>query len=126
MGAIRGSTPDISVVVPVWDRYVDRFLDRALASLTTQDGGVELIVVDNASQAPVRPNDDRVIVVRTPTRLSCGAARNFGLAHVRAPLVVMWDADDVMLPGTISSLRNGIEGDARLVAHAEAILDSDS
>jgi hypothetical protein len=126
MGAMRGSTPDISVVVPVWDRYVDRFLDRALASLTTQDAGVEVIVVDNASQAPVRPNDDRVVVVRTPARLSCGAARNFGLAHVRTPLVVMWDADDVMLPGTIASLRNGIEGDSRLVAHAEAILDSDS
>src|SRR5436190_4141715 len=122
----RDSTPEISIVVPVWDRYAGRFLDEALESLTGQDPAAEVIVVDNASRIPVAPANDRVLVLRTPVRLTCGAARNFGLSHVRTPLVVMWDADDVMLPGTIASLRDAMNADPRLVAHAAAILDASS
>jgi glycosyltransferase involved in cell wall biosynthesis len=114
------------VVVPVWDDYAGAFLDQALASLVTQGVAAEVIVVDNASVTPVEPKDERVVVVRTPTRLTCGGARNFGLRHVRAPLVVMWDADDVMVPGTLPFLCAAIAADDRLVAHSTAIVESPS
>jgi glycosyltransferase involved in cell wall biosynthesis len=117
------SHPQISVVVPVWDRYAGTFLDEALASVTSQRPQPEVIVVDNASVEEVSVEDERVRVIRTPRRLSCGEARNFGLRHVRAPLVVVWDADDVMLPGTLESLVDAMAADPRLVAHATAILD---
>jgi glycosyltransferase involved in cell wall biosynthesis len=116
------STP-ISVVVPVWDDYSGPFLDDALASLLGEHPAAELIVVDNASDTPVSPKDRRIKVVRSPTRLTCGAARNFGLRSVRTPLVVMWDADDVMVPGTLRHLRDGLTADPRRVAHAAAIVD---
>lgn len=120
------SHPEISVVVPVWDRYAGTFLDEALASVTSQHPEPEVIVVDNASVEQVSVEDDRVVVVRTPRRLTCGEARNFGLRHVRAPLVVVWDADDVMLPGTLASLSEAMAADPGLVAHAAAILDLES
>jgi glycosyltransferase involved in cell wall biosynthesis len=114
------------VVVPVWDGYAGTFLDEALDSLFSQGTDAEVIVVDNASVTPVSPRDPRALVVRTPTRLPCGAARNFGLRSVTAPLVVMWDADDVMLPGTLRLLCDGVDADRQLVAHAAAIVDSPS
>jgi hypothetical protein len=120
------SRPPVSVVIPAWDGYADAYLEEALASIVAEGPGPELIVVDNASSTPIAPKDDRVMVVRTPVRLSCGAARNFGLRSVRAPLVVMWDADDVMVPGTLRHLREGLKADPRLVAHAAAIVDSPS
>ena len=120
------SHPQISVVVPVWDRYAGTFLDEALASVTSQRPQPEVIVVDNASVEEVSVDDPRVVVVRTPRRLTCGQARNFGLSHVRAPLVVVWDADDVMLPGTLESLIEAMAADPRLVAAAAAILDLES
>jgi glycosyltransferase involved in cell wall biosynthesis len=107
----------------VWDGYSGAFLDDALASLLSEEPAAELIVVDNASNTPVSPKHRRVTVVRSPTRLTCGAARNFGLRSVRTPLVVMWDADDVMVPGTLSHLREGLAADPRRVAHAAAIVD---
>jgi glycosyltransferase involved in cell wall biosynthesis len=114
--------PDaVAAVVPVWDHYADELLHEALDSLFAQDGLSEVIVVDNASRQAVRTDDERVTVVRSPQRVSTGAARNLGLARVRAPLVLMWDADDVMLPGTLATLRATMAADRDLVAAAAAI-----
>ena len=113
----------MSVVLPVWDNYADWFLDDALTSLLSQDRAAEVIVVDNASTTPVAPADDRVVVVRAPARLTCGAARNVGLRYVRSPLVVMWDADDLMPPGTLDFLCEELAADRRLVAYSAAILE---
>jgi hypothetical protein len=126
VSAPQDSRPRVSVVVPVWDCYAGSFLDQALASLVRQGPAAEVIVVDNASLTPVSSDDDRVTVVRTPIRLTSGAARNFGLQCVRAPLVVMWDADDVMLPGTLQFLCERVTAHGRLVAYAAAIVESPS
>jgi hypothetical protein len=116
--------PRISVIVPVWDDYAGDYLHAALASLLAQSVSAEIIVVDNASRAPVLVADDpRVEIVRSSTRLTTGAARNLGLAQVTAPLVVMWDADDVMYPGTLDSLLARFETAPEAVAHALAIAD---
>ena len=115
--------PQISVIVPVWDDYAGDYLHAALASLVAQSVSAEIIVVDNASRAPVVAEDPRIEIVRSSTRLTTGAARNLGLAQVTAPLVVMWDADDVMYPGTLESLLARFEAAPEAVAHALAIAD---
>jgi glycosyltransferase involved in cell wall biosynthesis len=115
--------PQISVIVPVWDDYAGDYLHAALASLVAQSRSAEIIVVDNASRAPVVTEDPSIEIVRSSTRLTTGAARNLGLAHVTAPLVVMWDADDVMYPGTLEALLARFEAAPEAVAHALAIAD---
>lgn len=111
-----------TVVIPVWDAYVATRLIDAVSSLRTQEVPARIVVVDNASHVaiPVLPG---VTTVRSRERLSLGSARNLGLARVSTPYVIFWDADDVMLPGTLASLEAAIEADPRLVAFGEAIFE---
>ena len=111
---------EISVVVPVWGDYAGEPLAEALASLRAQDLAPRIIVVDNASDPPLE-DIDGVEVVRAPSRLTVGAARNLGLEAVKTPYVLFWDADDLMLPGTLRFLRDRIASDPRLVLVAAAI-----
>lgn len=111
-----------TVVLPVWDEYVTDWLDRALESVRDQDSAPAIVVVDNASEVAV-PVSEGTEVVRSDQRLTRGAARDLGLAHVKTPFVVMWDADDVLLPGTLSFLERAIGSDPRLVAFSAAVVE---
>lgn len=125
LGAVGEVAPQMTVVIPVWDEYVLGRLPEAVASLRQQVPVPPIIVVDNASQVPL-PELPGVAVVRAPHRLTLGAARNLGLARVGTPYVVAWDADDLMLPGTLSLLQNAIGADPRLAAFAAAIVEDPS
>src|SRR4051812_22514879 len=120
-----GTSTDVSVVIPVWDRYVDEFLPEALESLRAQDTQAELLVVDNASTVPV-PALEGVRLVRAPERLTVGGARNLGLQTADTPFVVFWDADDVMPPGTLTTMRDRLRRTPEAVAVATAILEGPS
>jgi glycosyltransferase involved in cell wall biosynthesis len=111
-----------TVVIPVWDDYVAGFLSRGLVSLQKQEPAVRIVIVDNASTAEL-PQLEAVEVVRSPRRLSLGAARNLGLERVSTPHVIFWDADDEMLPGTLAFLEAAIGSDPGLVAFAAAIVE---
>jgi glycosyltransferase involved in cell wall biosynthesis len=117
-------TAQTTVVLPVWGEYVAA-LPEALASLRAQDVAAPMIAVDNASDAQL-PDLPGVTLVRSPRRLTLGAARNLGLAHVTTPYVVVWDADDVMLPGTLDFLEAAIRSDPRLAAFGAAIVEEPS
>jgi glycosyltransferase involved in cell wall biosynthesis len=119
---IAPPTAQTTVVVPVWDEYVPTWLAEALASVREQNLRAPIIVVDNASEVPL-PELAGVSVVRAPRRLTLGAARNLGLAHVGTAYVVAWDADDVMLSGTLAFLEKAIGADSRLAAFATAIVE---
>jgi glycosyltransferase involved in cell wall biosynthesis len=96
--------PAVTVVIAVWDSYC-ALLPEAVASALTQQGvDVELIVVDNASTAPLPALPPQVTVLRSRDRLSAGAARNLALPHVSAAAVLFLDADDVLLPGALHRL----------------------
>lgn len=112
-----------SIVLPVWDAYVGPALLEALDSLH-QPAGPELIVVDNASKVAL-PQLPDIRVVRSPTRLSAGAARNLGLTHVRTPFVMFWDADDVIIPGTLAFLEDQLASRPELAAAAAAIVEDE-
>ncbi len=115
-----------SIVIPVWDAYAGASLREALQSVSGQERPFRLIVVDNASHVPVGPVDEGVDLVRANERLSLGAARNLGLSHVATPFVIFWDADDVMLPGALAALEDGIEACPQRVLFAMAIMESPS
>ena len=100
------STADaVTVVVPVWDRYC-AFLPECVDALQNQvDGPPSIVVVDNASRVRLPVLPPSVAVVRSDARLSVGAARNLGLAHVTTEHVIFCDADDRLLPDAIAFLR---------------------
>jgi glycosyltransferase involved in cell wall biosynthesis len=116
------ATRTLTVVIPVWDRYAGTTLRDALASIRAQRLRPSVLVLDNASAAPIAVPDD-VRVIRTEERLTIGAARNHALAHVTTPWVMLWDADDVMLPDTIADLLTRAERDPGAVVIATGILD---
>jgi glycosyltransferase involved in cell wall biosynthesis len=118
------SPPDVTIVVPVWGDYAGDGLREALASLTEQSLSARIIVVDNASEPPIGELPG-VEVLRSEQRITVGAARNFGLARVSSPYVIFWDADDLMLPGTLLFLRDRIAADPELVLAAAAIVEGD-
>ena len=117
-----GSARDVTVVVPAWGRHVG-LLPEAVASLTAQEPAPTVLVVDNQSERPFPDLHPSVGVLRTARRLSVGAARNFGLKHVTSDLVMFWDADDVMLPGTIAALLAAVEEDQAVLAAARIVED---
>jgi glycosyltransferase involved in cell wall biosynthesis len=116
------SEPEVSVVIPAWGAYAGAPLREALASIREQDTAARIIVVDNASDPPLGEVGDGE-VVRAPKRLTVGDARNLGLEHVRTPYVLSWDADDLMLPGTLQFLLEAISADDSVVAVAAAIVE---
>jgi len=97
-------TPEVSVVVPTWNRA--HLLGASLASLLAQDGpAFEVVVVDDGSTddtvARVRAlGDPRVRLVVRPHE-GIAAARNAGVAAAAAPYVAFHDSDDAALPGRL-------------------------
>jgi glycosyltransferase involved in cell wall biosynthesis len=115
---------ELSVVVPAWGAYAGQPLAEALESLRAQDVPARIIVVDNASDPPLA-NLAGAEVIRSDERLTVGAARNLGLEKVATPYVLFWDADDLMLPGTLGFLRDRIEAEPDAVLVAASILEGD-
>lgn len=113
------------MVIPVWDDYVSERFEQALQSVQAQRSPLLVVVVDNASKVPLPPLQD-ASVVRTGTRLTRGEARNLGLSRVATPYVIFWDADDLMLDGTVSFLEAVIGADPTLAAFAMAVLEDPS
>ena len=103
-------------------------LADALGSVLAQGmADLELVVVDDASTDGTAAllaatRDPRLRVLRTPRRSGVVAARNFGLAAVRAPLVAMLDHDDLCHPDRLALQARAMEADARLVLCGGAVL----
>lgn len=81
-------------------------------------------MVDNASEDPIDAIEGAE-VMRTSARLTVGGARNLGLERVETPYVVFWDADDLMLPGTLAHLEARMAAEPAAVAVAAAILEDE-
>lgn len=115
-----------TVVIPVWDDYVTDRLQQALESVRAQrTPPPPIVIVDNASTVPLPPLAGAWIV-RAPVRLTLGEARNLGLARVSTPYVIFWDADDVMLDGTLSFLEDAVAASPTLAAFAMAVVEDPS
>lgn len=91
-----------TAVIPVWGPYVD-WLPAAIAALREGEGSLRILVVDNASQPPVRVPEG-VDLLCLENRVTLGAARTAGLAAASTSWVMFWDADDTAVPGSIARL----------------------
>lgn len=109
------STPGLTIVIPYWDLDPQTLLD-AVASLAEQGATYRTIVVDNASAVPLPPLPPWVEVLRLPSRVGVGAARNAGLAVVETSHVLFLDADDQLFPGSIPFLLGQLEANPDAIA----------
>jgi hypothetical protein len=87
-----------SVIMPTYRRA--HTIRRAVASIQAQTHrNWELIVIDNAGDAPEGFDDPRIRVYRHAERASASYARNWGLSYATGDLVCFFDDDDEMFPG---------------------------
>lgn len=100
---------DICVIVAAMN--AESTIARAVASALAERAVGEVMVIDDASgdgtAAQARSADDgtgRLTVLRSARNLGPAGARNLAMAHSRAPLLAVLDADDVILHGRFSGL----------------------
>lgn len=107
--------PLVTVIVPAY--RAERYLPDCIRSIQTQSEGRWLLrVIDDGSPdhcgdiaRAFAATDSRITVI---SRANGGmsAARNIGLENVETPYVTFLDADDLLLPGYISTLLEMQEG----------------
>jgi glycosyltransferase involved in cell wall biosynthesis len=108
------SSPQVSLVMPVWRPRPDWLRESVTAALAQGGSSVELVVVDDGSPDPVAEllsgfDDDRLRVERVE-HAGASAARNAGMDAAEGDLVRFIDADDVITPAstaTLASLNSG-------------------
>ncbi len=95
------SSPTVSVIIPTYNRRA--LLTEAIDSVlrqTFQD--FELVVVDDGSTDGTRDAvisfDDPRVRYLFQTNAGVAAARNWGVASSRAPLIAFLDSDDTWMP----------------------------
>lgn len=101
---------DVSIIVPSYN--VERYIDRCMQSILSQEGGAHLqvIVVDGDSTDRTLErlfayrNDPRVIVIPTKGRSSAARGRNEGLLHATGQYLMFVDSDDQLAPGAVKAL----------------------
>jgi glycosyltransferase involved in cell wall biosynthesis len=104
---MAGSTPSVSVVIPLYDK--ERYIARAVQSVLKQTcRDFELIVVDDgstdASASVVESIEDvRIRLIRQENSGEC-AARNRGIEEASTDLIAFLDADDEWLPGFLETI----------------------
>ncbi len=98
-------SPRVSVILPVHNR--EQSLANSMRSVLDQCiADIELIVVDDASQADLKPivesfNDPRVVYIRREQNGGASIARNTGLAAAKGAFIAFQDSDDLWLPGKL-------------------------
>lgn len=106
--------PRLTVIIPVWDRYASLLPGVVAHLLESQALQLKIIVVDNASDVVI-PSMAGVDLLRSPRRLTTGAARNFALGAVDTELVAFSDADDELMPGALEVLAKRVVEEPRAV-----------
>ena len=107
----------ISVIIPAYQ--AEKYLSEAVASVRGQNwpGGLEVIIVDDGSNdgtfALAQQLGDTAL---TRKRGGAASARNAGLRAASGELVMLLDADDVLMPGAAACLYAPLDRDPELAA----------
>jgi glycosyltransferase involved in cell wall biosynthesis len=112
--------PLVAAIVPTRNRpsLVARAVRSALAQTYEP---VEVVVVDDGSEEPPALEDDRrVRMLRHPSPLGAGAARNTAVAATDAPFLAFLDDDDEWLPEKLSRELELLDGAGDGVAGVES------
>ena len=120
------TAPLVSLVMAAWNPE-PRWLREAVASaLSQRDCRLELIVVDDGSDAPVAGlldgfDDDRLHLVRVPHgRVS--RARNAGIEVARGDWFRFIDCDDVIVEDSTAHLLALAGGDERVITYGATLV----
>jgi glycosyltransferase involved in cell wall biosynthesis len=107
--APQQTTPDISVVVPIYNK--ERYLAQCLSSILSQKGAeLEVICIDDGSTdsslkvVAQFEQDSRVRLLRNSTNIGPGLSRNIGIQSARGRYLQFTDADDLLLPNALARL----------------------
>lgn len=102
------------MVIPSWNSAA--LLPRCLGSLRGQGIELETLVVDNGSEDGTLAYLEREGVphVSLPRNEGFAFAVNLGAARVRAPAVLVLNADTVLEPGAVRALLEALEADPSL------------
>lgn len=109
------SVPVCSVVIPTYDAA--HLIGQQLEALATQVDAppFEVVVADNRSTddlaGAVAAWDDRldVRVVDASRAQGVSVARNVGIEHARTDRILICDADDVVSPGWVRTMSDGLD-----------------
>lgn len=111
---------EVSVVMPAYN--AEAYLAEQIESVLAQDcGGFELLIGEDGSQdatwSVVRryAADPRVRAFRNQANLGAGATRNKLNELARGRYLTPCDADDLMMPGSLSRLRAHLDTHPRTV-----------
>ncbi len=108
----------ISVVVPVYN--AEKFLERTVASIQAQtDPDLEIILVNDGSGdgslalcRRLEKEDARIRVIDQENQ-GVSVARNAGVQAARGEWISFVDSDDLLYPGMLAALREGMESACR-------------
>lgn len=118
--ADAAARPWLSLLIPVYN--VEAWLPACLESVFGQDlDGVEVIAVDDCAtdaspallQAWAQRHPDRLRVIRHARNSGISAARNTLMDGSRGDYLWFLDADDVLMPGAVASLRRHLKAQAQ-------------
>ena len=117
--------PDVSVVIPTWNRW--RFLSRTLASALAQEGvAFEVVVVDDGSDDETAERlravrDARLRVFRHGRSLGVARARNIGIEEARGAWIAFLDDDDTWSPAKLRTQLDALRRERAVFAYASAV-----
>lgn len=116
--------PRVSIIIPFYN--LAHTIDQTLASVRAQTlADYEVLVVDDGSTQPQSQQaidrlenefDGKQWRVLRKANGGLGSARNFGIAHARANLVLPLDADDVLEPTFLERVVGAMDRDPGLAA----------
>jgi glycosyltransferase involved in cell wall biosynthesis len=100
---------DITAVIANFNygRYLREAVDSAL------DEGATVVLVDDGSTEPLPELPSGVEVVEQENQ-GVARARNVGIGLAETPYVIVLDADDRIMPGALSLLREPLDADPKL------------
>ena len=133
MSGPRGSTgvagPATSRLAVAVISYNTRELLRACLASARADGATELVVVDNGSSdgsvAMVREGFPDVTLVDDARNVGYGAAANIAVARCAAEHVLVLNADTVVHPGALETLRRYLDAHPRVGMAGPLLLNPD-
>jgi glycosyltransferase involved in cell wall biosynthesis len=107
MNHVNPVKPLLSVVIPTWNR-APLVCEAVRSALHQRPGGVEVIVVDDASTDGTAERlraefGSQIRLVRLEHRRGPGGARNAGARLARGEFVGFLDSDDLWLPGKLKA-----------------------
>lgn len=119
--------PQVSVIVPVYN--VEKYLSKCIESVIHQTfKDFELILVDDGSTDGSskicddwKDSDSRVKVIHKKNG-GLSEARNIGLDNSKGNYVFFLDSDDYIMPDTLYSLYNAVQGKKKGIAVGNTLL----